>query len=514
MNRFFRSICLAAAAGAFFQASAQIQLDYYRSLDGLSGAQLKNAIHTLVCTDVNMLKYGSGSATATSTWWGFYVTDRDVTNNQVIDRYSAEVFTFGTRGQSVSGMNIEHSFPKSWWGGEQNNAYKDLYNLMPSQTTINNWKGNYPMGQVDDVWRTNNVTEIGTAAGESTAAANRLWEPADKWKGDFARDYFYMATAYQDFTWTGDQAPRILSKGDYPTLKKWATDLYRKWAKADKVSEIESTRNNNVQWMQGNRNPYVDYPNLAEYVWGDSINKPFNPLTSVKSQTFVGGGTFLGNPAEAEVIYSNAFIAANGGTEGGCTSTKHSGSRNPWSYDPQYGWKAVGATGPSDAIVNHECNATLNTPVLDLTGYKAAWVKFSHVAKWIEDPSSAMSVEIALPDNTTEELFVPRWPLGINWDKVPAGIIDLTPWCGKKVRLGFHYTSTTSVAGTWQISGLTVSGYKGDSGILIVDADSAADIDAPAEYYTIDGRRLASPEGYRGILIIRRGTTVTKTLLR
>ena len=165
MNRFFRSICLAAAAGAFFQASAQIQLDYYRSLDGLSGAQLKNAIHTLVCTDVNMLKYGSGSATATSTWWGFYVTDRDVTNNQVIDRYSAEVFTFGTRGQSVSGMNIEHSFPKSWWGGEQNNAYKDLYNLMPSQTTINNWKGNYPMGQVDDVWRTNNVTEIGTAAG-------------------------------------------------------------------------------------------------------------------------------------------------------------------------------------------------------------------------------------------------------------------------------------------------------------------------------------------------------------
>ena len=82
------------------------------------------------------------------------------------------------------------------------------------------------------------------------------------------------------------------------------------------------------------------------------------------------------------------------------------------------------------------------------------------------------------------------------------------------MRLGFHYTSTTSVAGTWQISGLTVSGYKGDSGILTVDADSAADIDAPAEYYTIDGRRLASPEGYRGILIIRRGTTVTKTLLR
>lgn len=49
------------------------------------------------------------------------------------------------------------------------------------------------------------------------------------------------------------------------------------------MNEIEVKRNNAVYSIQGNRNPYIDFPNLMEYVWGDSIDVAFDPETSVKS---------------------------------------------------------------------------------------------------------------------------------------------------------------------------------------------------------------------------------------
>lgn len=240
MNRTLLSfICAASALGA----AAQIPLDYYAPLDGLTGRELKQAVHEVVTNDVAMLSYGSGNV---KTWWAFYVTDM-MDGGQVRDRYSADEFTFGSRGSSVSGMNIEHSFPKSWWGGAENNAYKDLYNLMPCQSTINNHKSNYPMANVDVEWRGNGVTKVGTRNGDPETQSYRYWEPGDQWKGDFARGYFYMATAYQNFTWSGDQSVRILKTEAYPTLQEWAYTLYLDWAKTDVVDEIEAVRNNAVE---------------------------------------------------------------------------------------------------------------------------------------------------------------------------------------------------------------------------------------------------------------------------
>ena len=54
-------------------------------------------------------------------------------------------------GKSIAGMNIEHSFPKSWWGGHKNDAWCDLYNLYPSDSHANSSKSNYVMGVVVNV---------------------------------------------------------------------------------------------------------------------------------------------------------------------------------------------------------------------------------------------------------------------------------------------------------------------------------------------------------------------------
>ena len=61
----------------------------------------------------------------------------------------------------------------------------------------------------------------------------------------------------------------MLSHNKYPAFKDWALQLLLKWAKEDPVSQKEIDRNNAVYGIQKNRNPFVDYPGLEQYVWGD-----------------------------------------------------------------------------------------------------------------------------------------------------------------------------------------------------------------------------------------------------
>ena len=124
------------------------QKEYYTSIDGVKGgATLKDALYTLI-KDHTKISYGSGSS---STWGAFYSTDRNPSNNQVYDMYSPEVRYFGTKGNAISGMNIEHSLPKSWWGGDKNYAYCDLHHLNPSDQTANSRKSNYPLAELESV---------------------------------------------------------------------------------------------------------------------------------------------------------------------------------------------------------------------------------------------------------------------------------------------------------------------------------------------------------------------------
>ena len=264
---------LAAFLCCFCSVWADVPPEYYKSVDGKKKAELKTAFRNVI-KSARVLDYGSGAG---RTWSGFYQADR-FNGNQVRDRYSYEVFYFpsGSSAQSASapsGMNIEHSFPKSWWGKAENQAYKDLFNLMPCEVSINTAKSNYAMGLVTTVKTTNGCTKVGKGnAGNKVA---NLWEPADEWKGDFARSYFYMVTTYSDLTWTGEGLT-MLEQDEWPTLQPWAYELFVEWNRQDPVDEIERERNEAVYGIQGNRNPFVDFPNLAEYIWGDSIDYAFS----------------------------------------------------------------------------------------------------------------------------------------------------------------------------------------------------------------------------------------------
>jgi hypothetical protein len=184
--------------------------------------------------------------------------------------------------RSFSGMNREHSFPKSWWGGlEDTPAYVDLNHLYPSEAAANMAKSNYPLGEVTGTPTfENGVTTVGSPVGGQGGGARQVFEPADEYKGDFARTYFYMVTCYQNLTW---KYTWMVSNNTYPTLNSWAVNLLLKWHRDDPVSQKELDRNEQVYKVQANRNPFIDYPELAEYLWGDHVGETFNIGGTVES---------------------------------------------------------------------------------------------------------------------------------------------------------------------------------------------------------------------------------------
>lgn len=471
---------------------AQIPEGYYSSLNGKKGAELKTAVHNVI-KNASVLDYGSGAG---HTWEGFYTTDR-TEDNKVIDRYSNGTRYFGSKGSSVSGMNIEHSFPKSWWGGSENQAYKDLYNLMPSESKINSSKSNYPMGEVTNATVDNGCTKVGTGTN-----GYKLWEPADKWKGDFARGYMYMATAYQNFTWSGTQALQILTQGDYPTLKSWAYTLYIKWAKEDKVDETEVKRNNEVYKIQGNRNPFVDFPNLMEYIWGDSIDYAFNPEKTIHSSDYTGGG----QPSVDETdIYKVNFKENDGNCTVVNTDVPYEGFV-VWQPDAQYGWKGTAFKGSAN-----KADATLYTPEIDLGGYGTAILSFEHAVNYCSNPSSVLFVEVVCDGQVTVLQGI-NWPKGTTWTFNQSGDISLSDFIGKKIRIAFHYTSNTSEASTWEIKNMSVRGRKIPASIPHLPATSSLskpDFTRHYDMYTIDGRKITYMRR-SGIVIIKQDGHVWK----
>lgn len=265
-----KTFSIAMAAGIMTAASAiaAVPDGYYDSLEGLSSVKLKQAVKALA-REHTVVEYGSDTWKVFANsdvydddgypvWWDMYSS----TPVQVINGYD--------------GLNIEHCVPNSWWGKLKNDAYKDLFHLNPSDATANGQKSNYPPGKVADASTYNNgVLAVGTPVAGQGGGAAKVYEPADCYKGDFARAYFYIFTLYDGMTWLPEYAWAYDPSSDL-LLKPWAYELLLEWAKADPVSQKEMDRNEEIYKVQGNRNPFIDNPELAEHIWGNSNSQGFH----------------------------------------------------------------------------------------------------------------------------------------------------------------------------------------------------------------------------------------------
>lgn len=265
---------------------------YYVSIDGKSGKALFDAVQTVTKTGYSSLGYDG-------LWSAYQYTDLHE-NGYVWDMYSDCTWKSinsnhcGSYSTECDCYNREHSIPKSWYGGTTSGPGCDIFHLVPTDGKVNGMRSNYPFGEVASADYNKQGNKKGSAKsitivggntivgnnGTTISASGTVFEPRDEYKGDFARGYMGAL-----LKWAGDKAftdgdgskifTTNFSTGSFG-LTKYGVALLMKWHRQDPVSQKEVDRNNGIQKTQGNRNPFIDYPYLAEYIWGEKAGETLN----------------------------------------------------------------------------------------------------------------------------------------------------------------------------------------------------------------------------------------------
>ena len=315
MKKIMQHFLLLFVALMGLQASAAIPNNYYNNALGKSDQQLMSSLHEII--------NGHYRVYYRNLWTRFQTTD--CSNNIIIDRYSDTQYTYqtgqcGTYSGVGSCYNREHSVPQSWWGGTTENTesadtmYSDLYHIYPVDGWVNNERGNYPFGDCD------NGTPKGTGKlGRCTHSGytGTVFEVADEYKGDFARTFFYMVVRYMDRvgSWTNGLGSVVFTSSSYQHLTPWAISQLLEWHRNDPVSTLESNRNEAVYGIQHNRNPFIDHPELAEFLWGNNTGMPWtgsastDPVISTPSNgSTINVGTNTGNGVSKTITVKGNYL--------------------------------------------------------------------------------------------------------------------------------------------------------------------------------------------------------------
>ena len=282
--------------------------EYYQSIDGTSGKELLDAIQ-----QVAKLGYRNTDFRYDSVWLAFKYTDLRP-DGLVWEIYSDCQFedekdrTSNTEQTGeCKGYNREHAMCQSWFGeydlqgqkmssSKKNSPGSDIFHIYPTSYGMNSRRGNRPYGEVATAQFTSgNGTEYGapvtTLSVENSVAgvyvegtinmSTNVLEPADEYKGDIARSYFGTMVKWAGewafnnnelgntiFDATIDADTHYGPENNYG-LTNYGLAMLLKWHRQDPVSQKEVERNNGIQFTQGNRNPFIDYPYLVEYLWGE-----------------------------------------------------------------------------------------------------------------------------------------------------------------------------------------------------------------------------------------------------
>lgn len=247
----------------------------YSQFEGMTGVQILDALHEEI-KDPDTVTYADLRADKTG------VDYRD--NGYVWDMYTDCSFGKKAYCQYLQNpeaececYNREHLLPQSWWGNDNTQRMRtDLFNVIPADAYVNEkQRSNWPYGEViAEAWSNTNGSKTGTG---TYGSSYTVFEPADAYKGDIARVYFYMLTCYKDknFTQNGRAKAFFTYTNGQAQLTDEAKAILLRWHREDPVSQKEINRNNGIANLQHNRNPFVDKPELVEYIWGKYAGKTY-----------------------------------------------------------------------------------------------------------------------------------------------------------------------------------------------------------------------------------------------
>ena len=259
---------------------------YYDQANNLSSDELKEALHQIISNHV-VFPYTSNS---TDTWDILQESDQDPNeNNNMILVYTGRSQEKGYRdgsgnysqyengnGNQNNSWNREHIWPKSHGFPDDNdNAYTDVHNLKPCDRSVNSSRGTK-----DFDFGGNQHSEASDCLTDSDS-----WEPPDYVKGDIARILFYMVVRYdpgfdhENNTFDLELVDYTTPNNTEPILGKLSSLL--DWHLSDPVDDFEINRNEIIFGFQENRNPFIDHPNLVNYLWGDNVGHVWNENLTV-----------------------------------------------------------------------------------------------------------------------------------------------------------------------------------------------------------------------------------------
>lgn len=382
------------------QAWASIPKGYYSNAVGKQDEALMTALEGIINVH-SLLTYNE--------LWDAYPSTDAGDDGYYIDMYSTCKYNHGsyhvgTASYVGQGLNREHSFPKSWFGGEVYPMYTDLTMIIPTDGYVNQRRSNHPYGVCEGgITYTNEELNVSMKGkiGNSTydGYSQTVFEPDDEYKGDFARIYFYMVTCYKSQVGSWPGSGQLDSSNDYKAFSDWSLQLLMEWHRADPVSAKEISRNEAVYVKQGNRNPFVDHPELAEYIWGtkqhsawSGDNIPDDPITKVQpvmmavDTTAVTGSSFRadwtsGGDVSSYTLKVNRIASATEAptpllTEGFSQVQANSDGRtdigttlNSYTDNPGWtGYKVYVGAGNGIKVGTGDVVGYLNSPELELAG--------------------------------------------------------------------------------------------------------------------------------------------------
>lgn len=203
------------------------------------------------------------------------------------------------------GMNVEHLWPQSYFS-ERLPMRSDLHHLMATFQHPNGMRGRLPFGEVPD-----GAVEYHNRAGARMGAG--LFEPPDSAKGRVARAMLYFMARY------GSEG--VLPGNVVNHFWNARIETFLRWNRQFPPDAFERDRNGRVERFQGNRNPFVDDPSLADRIGVEGFRMQGGKGFTARAETG-SGAQVSGRPAKKS--------SYRGGKQGRDRGSRRNHRRNRW----------------------------------------------------------------------------------------------------------------------------------------------------------------------------------------
>jgi endonuclease I len=233
-------------------------ITYYAPAQGLTGSTLQSALHNIIKNHV-VIDYGTIDEVMQ------VIDEASPGSTQVRLLYSNATLP-KTSNNIAGGWNREHVWPRSDGVGDNGPDYSDLHHLFPCKDTVNSLRSNDPYNVCADVNH--------DAFAPESHSNGSFWEPLDRDKGIVARAQLYMMTRYDGSEPLTEDL--LLADNTAPTGTQGVLSTLLAWHKAFPPSDYERARNNaiyggalvnGVVRAQGNRNPFIDFPQFVDGIF-------------------------------------------------------------------------------------------------------------------------------------------------------------------------------------------------------------------------------------------------------